>query len=275
MGKGKNAMKEKNLLEEEEWEAVVDGVCERYVKSPLSTTKSLCLSFPTPCHEQTHTNHKLVRSDRLVSRLPRMPFPPNTSTTHNSTAGTTAEIDFALEPTLTRISTLQSSITSNAQAIKLLTAQVAREEKALKRDKAELKTLEDGARRHKDVAGSWPLHRVARDLKAAAENDDESDVIGGHISRRRIDFDTDRTEGDEIDGLIPTAARTRAREKKFTLTKEKIDTDAALAPLVAQLRSHLGSMAGNVAGLKGVRDAMGEVEGVLGVLSSRGLGLGR
>ena len=207
--------------------------------------------------------------EKLIARLPRMPFPPQHSsvsaksssastsrgsTTPSNGAGS-AELDLDLERILSRTSALRSTLSSNNQSVKLLRAQIKREETALKRDTAELKGLEEGVRRGREVAARQrrDLHPVARGLAGAA--DDESDgAARGKMATGRADEDEHTMM---MEGLIPTAARTRrTRTHVALLTNEAIAKDEELIPLVKQLRSHLESMQSNVAGMKDLRWTM-------------------
>ena len=222
-----------SLEKNEEWEGVVDDVVEK-----------------------------------LIARLPRMPFPPQHSrvsakssvsthvgsTSARNGAGS-AELDLDLERILFRTSALRATLSSNNQSVKLLRAQIKREETALKRDTAELKGLEEGVRRGREVAARQrrDLHPVARGLAGAA--DDESDgAARGKMATGRADEDEHTMM---MEGLIPTAARTRrTRTHVALLTNEAIAKDEELIPLVKQLRSHLESMQSNVAGMKDLRWTM-------------------
>ena len=90
------------------------------------------------------------------------------------------------------------------------------------------------------------LHVLARGLGT----DEKGDLAG----RRERVVDVDAIEG-----------RNAERKKAGTtiLTAKEVQGDERLAPLMKQLRSHLGSLHGNVAGLKPVRAALEEAEGVV------------
>ena len=212
---------------------------------------------------------------RLVGRVGKMPFPTKHS---RSKAGVaegkdgSGDMDFNLEALLTRVGVLRSTMTSNTQSVRLLKAQIAREEKALKRDRAELKGLEEGVRREREVAGreARSYHAVARGLETTGYEEEDGTAGAGSIGSIKMEMQDD--DGDEMmDNLIPTAARTRQRRKNVALTNEAIDKDEDLAPLVKQLRSHLGSMQGNVAGLAGLREELGRAEGVVMKFDARKL----
>jgi hypothetical protein len=77
-------------------------------------------------------------ADKLLDRLPRMPFPP----TSTSTSSASADDTFDLSGTLHRISTLQAQLATDTQSARLLRRAMTRETRALKRDRAELAGLE-------------------------------------------------------------------------------------------------------------------------------------
>lgn len=201
--------------------------------------------------------------EELIRRLPRMPFPPQhfsakTSATKATTSAT--DLDFSLERILERTSTLRATLSSNNQSIKLLQAQIKREERALKRDKVELRGLEEGVRRGREVAARQrrDLHPLARDLITADDDDDG----GRRLGAAKMGMSKEDNE-EMMASLIPTAARSRRKKTHVALTNEVIEKDEDLAPLVKQLRSHLGSMQSNVAGLKKLRHTMDSAESML------------
>ncbi len=211
--------------------------------------------------------------EKLISRLPRMPFPPQRShpSTHvkasvKSTAAS-ADLDFSLERILERTSALRATLSSNNQSIKLLKAQIKREEQALRRDRGESKTLEEGVKRGREVEERQKrsLHTVARDVNGGNEQKGNGGRVPGS-SRMTDDHDEDM-----MDTLISTAARTRQNKTLIALTNEAIEKDDDLGTLVKQLRSHLGSMQSNVAGLKDLRHSIGSAESVITRLNAKAL----
>ena len=125
----------------------------------------------------------------------------------------------------------------------------------MKRDRGELRGLEEGVRRGREGAARQrrELHPIARDMLADEEVDGETGSGGmGGVQ-----------DEDMMDSLVPTAARTRQRKTHMALTNESIEKDEDLAPLVKQLRSHLGSMQSNVAGLKDLTQVMDSAESTL------------
>ena len=221
----------REVVESEDWEGAVDDVVEKLI--------SRLPRMPFPL-QHSHSSAKTAST----------PYPAVSQTTSKSTAAST-DLDLSLERTLSRTSLLRATLSSNNQSIKLLKAQIKREDKALKRDKGELKGLEEGVRRGREVAARQrrELHPVARDM---FDGDEEDRAGCGRTGGEQ--------DGEILDSLIPTTARTRRRKEHLALTNEAINKDEDLAPLVKQLRSHLGSMQNNVAGLEDLRSTMDNAE---------------
>jgi kinetochore protein Fta7 len=196
-----------------------------------------------------------------------MPFPLSSSTTKSTSQPTpSAEID--LETLLSRTALLRATLSSQNQSCKLLKAQIKREQSAFRREKAELRGLEDGVQRSKEAAARQGrnLHNLARTLDIDVDADDAGAQQGpsARFSKRSIDDDDDR-----MDALVPTAARKRQKRRNTALTNEVIEQDTDLAPLVKQLRSHLSSMQSNAASLTSMRTVLGQGERAMMRLSSR------
>ncbi|KAK5088172.1 hypothetical protein LTS08_004769 [Lithohypha guttulata] len=94
-------------------------------------------------------------ANRLLERLPRIPFPPGTD-----------ERYFDYEAILDRASKLEEQFTSNTHSANLLRAQIAKEEELLRQDEQEVTRLEQGLKDNelirKEQARS--LHPIARTL---------------------------------------------------------------------------------------------------------------
>ncbi|KAK6368284.1 hypothetical protein LTS17_010025 [Exophiala oligosperma] len=110
-------------------------------------------------------------ADKLISRLPRMPFPPA------PTSSSQDDTPFDLSNTLHRISSLQSTLNMNTSSSHLLRRQIKRERRLLKRDTAELDALETGLRSAKDLRRKKErgLHPVVRKL---ADSEMDSSQLG-------------------------------------------------------------------------------------------------
>ncbi|ETI26418.1 hypothetical protein G647_03195 [Cladophialophora carrionii CBS 160.54] len=212
-------------------------------------------------------------ASRLLSRLPRMPFPPTLSRSNSN--GNAAD-DFDLSSTLARISTLQAQLTCNMQTSRLLGRQISREKAALKLDKKELKTLEDGLRGSRELTrrkerGLHPLAREGGDGDGQTER--ENTVImgikaaGAAEDRRSLAWAL----------TAATAAATAAAESMDStesalgLEDTADPVDPGMSVLLGQLRSHLLSMRNNTASLLPVVDAVDEAQVALEKFAARNL----
>ncbi|EXJ78159.1 hypothetical protein A1O3_09320 [Capronia epimyces CBS 606.96] len=212
-------------------------------------------------------------ADKLLSRLPRMPFPPangGRSSKSNSNSNSIAADDsaFDLSATLHRITALQAQLTMNTQSANLLRMQIKREQRALRRDHAELDGLETALkssqtlRRKKEMG----LHPLAR---ALGQNQDT--VWAEHVERANLAAGISGSRG-------PTAAAVAARHGAALSTSlsalssselihrsrdPPAEGDPDLDPLLKQLRSHLLSMQNNTRNLNPVMAAMDEARTTL------------
>ncbi|OCT48703.1 hypothetical protein CLCR_04932 [Cladophialophora carrionii] len=218
-------------------------------------------------------------ASRLLSRLPRMPFPPTLSGgrgSSNHRNGNGAD-DFDLSSTLARISTLQAQLTCNMQAARLLGRQVGREKAALKLDKKELKTLEDGLRgsrelRRRKERGLHPLAREGGDGDGDKQTERENAAIMGIKG-------SGAAEVRRLLALALTAATTAAESTESTVSSESAlgvegtadPVDPDMSALLGQLRSHLQSMRNNTASLLPVVDAVDEAKVALEKFAARNL----
>jgi kinetochore protein Fta7 len=198
--------------------------------------------------------------EKLVKKLPRMPFPAVYSKKKSTKGGKGASAeDFNLETLLGRNAGLKATSSSNLGSAKLLRAQIRREERALKRDREELKGLQEGVRRASEGNGQRGLHEVVGRM----DRQEEKRMQNGERGREGMD-----EEEDIIGVLQPTQATRPSRGGKVVLMIEDVENDPELAPLVKQLRSHLMSMRGNVAGLKDMRTELGRAEDALRLFDS-------
>ncbi|KIW92261.1 uncharacterized protein Z519_07245 [Cladophialophora bantiana CBS 173.52] len=198
-------------------------------------------------------------ADKLLARLPRMPFPPtNTSTVDDS--------PFDLSATLARITTLQSQLTTNLQTQHLLRRQINREKLALKRDRAQLKMLEDGfkgseALRRKKERG---LHPLVRDLHKEEETEDGAEAEEAREEIERVN---------NIAGICLTTKKFSTMSRSKTLPSPTLSLDSGIDPelnsLLTQLRNHLLSMQNNTASMQPVLAAMDEAKIVLDKFAAR------
>ena len=91
------------------------------------------------------------------------------------------------------------------------------------------------------------LHALARGLGT----DENGDLVGRREGS--VDVDVDAVDGRKLD----------RKKAGVVLAAREVEGDERLAPLVKQLRSHLGSLQGNVGGLGPVRKALEDVEGAV------------
>jgi hypothetical protein len=192
-------------------------------------------------------------ASKLLSRLPRMPFPPSSST---STQSSTITDDFDLSYSLSRINTLQSQLSTNTNSTRLLQRQIRREKRALEKDRRELKMLREGLRGAQGVRKikERGLHCVAR---AIGENDRVVEVRRmGEVAGIETD---ERAIGDAGVGTMMSEQDAKNNDPNY----EK---------LVQQLQSHLLSMRNNTASMMPVLDAMENARTALDKYAGRTLG---
>ncbi|KIW22794.1 uncharacterized protein PV07_11058 [Cladophialophora immunda] len=206
-------------------------------------------------------------ADKLLARLPRMPFP-------HTNASTVDDSPFDLSATLARIATLQAQMTTNFQSVQLLRRQINREKLALKRDRAQLKTLEEGfkgseALRRKKERG---LHPLAKGLHREEEEEDEDGV------EAELREEIERVNN--IAGIYPANKKRGAISESMTFPTSPTlspdsENDPELNSLLEQLRSHLLSMQNNTAPMQPVLAAMDEASTALDKFAARhGIGNG-
>ncbi|KIW65038.1 hypothetical protein PV04_07325 [Phialophora macrospora] len=205
-------------------------------------------------------------ASRLLSRLPRMPFPPaSSSTSSKGTANGTD--DFDLSSTLSRISALQAQLTCNVQAARLLTRQISREKAALKLDKKDLKTLEDGLRGSKEVR-----RRKERGLHPLARRGEGEGIGREHAAIIGIDAAGPAEEMRPLSLSVAfPAATTASTESTLDLLGSADQADPEMNALLGQLHSHLLSMRNNTASLVPVVDAVEEAKAALEKFAARNL----
>lgn len=196
----------------------------------------------------------LTDSLRLVSRLPRMPFPPGPTT------ASAEDTPFDLSNTLHRIATLQSQLATNMQSAHLLRRQIKREQKALKQDRAELAALEKGLRGSNDLRRKKErgLHPVAKNLDADSDADADAEA------------QEDILRVNTIAGISTGSTALTDRQPGPTAALDpKADPD--LEPLLKELRNHLFSMQNNVAGMAPVMAAIDGTKTALDLFVARKL----
>ncbi|KIW20413.1 hypothetical protein PV08_00988 [Exophiala spinifera] len=197
-------------------------------------------------------NKNALKEEELVSRLPRMPFPPA------PTSSSQDDTPFDLSNTLHRISSLQSTLNMNTSSCHLLRRQIKREQRLLKRDRAELDALETSLRsandlRRKKERGLHPVVRKLSEFEMDSDQLDQIDWING------------------ITGISPNAAlddsissnQNGLDENPIRDGGEDEEEDESMKSMLKQLRSHLTSMRNNTAGMHPVLSAMDETKAVL------------
>ncbi|KAK5050336.1 hypothetical protein LTR84_003617 [Exophiala bonariae] len=199
-------------------------------------------------------------TNKLLSRLPRMPFPNNA--TPSSTASVVDE-HFSFETTLNRTSSLQSTLTMNQRSNRLLRNQIRREQRALKDDKAELSRLEAALNssfslRQKQERGLHPLARLA-DEGEEEEHEDEDENQRPHKNP---------TEKDSIDRINDIAGIFAQPQTSTISLDPDQQSHPELAPLLTQLRNHLQSMDNNTASIRPVLHAMSEAQTALDLFAA-------
>ena len=184
-----------------------------------------------------------------------MPFPPRPNSASEAKGAEGGDFDF--EGTLDRINMLEGELSVNVESSKVLREQIKREEAMLKHDKEEYRRLEEGVRSERGLARTQEgrLHSIARGVEVDEDQHGESGRFGNE--RERIE-----EHQMEESGQSWQTRRTR-KQKTDALTTAEVENDPHLAPLVKQLRSHLGSMQNNTASLKPVKEALEDAEGAL------------
>jgi phage shock protein A len=194
-----------------------------------------------------------------------MQFPPSASTSRaGQNVKTTQEHDFDYEATLAQTRALEAQLTEAGRAARVLKVSIRQEERDLAEERRELEVLRENFRRG-GVAGrdmERRLHGVARSLGE-----------GNEEVRVKIEEGEDVGEG-MADQMLGTARRRRhmgAAEAGALLDARAIEEDQELKDLTGQLRSHLGSMVSNTAGLQGVRKELESAGAAVDAYAWRGM----
>ncbi|KEF51812.1 uncharacterized protein A1O9_12149 [Exophiala aquamarina CBS 119918] len=193
---------------------------------------------------------------KLLSRLPRMPFPSRASSTSTSSA---TDDQFSFEATLNRISSLQATLTMHQRSSHLLRNQIKREQRALKHDKAELTRLEDALRsscalRTKQERGLHPLARLIDQHEDEGDNSDSHASPDNHMTERETNDEINRIAG------IPAHSMQRDPTEGPISLDPGPDSHPDLKSLLQQLQNHLHSMENNTASIRPVLAAMTEAQ---------------
>lgn len=162
---------------------------------------------------------------RLSDKLPRIPFPPSTDERH-----------FDHEANLHRISKIEEQMTADIHSINLLRAQIAKEERLLKQDKAEVDHLEESLKSNE------------------AYRRDQTRTL--HPTARKL--------GQKADSIDLLALEAKDKKPIWTSITDLFKIQE-MAPILKQLQNHLDSMQSNVADTRvvssAVKQAAVELEG--------------
>ncbi|EZF15949.1 hypothetical protein H112_05886 [Trichophyton rubrum D6] len=162
----------------------------------------------------------------LGKRLPKMPFPAGTR-----------DGSFDYEGALGESRALESQLAAATSSIRLLQAEIKREEAELAKDKLKLEELERNAK-----AAEAERKRLNKNVHPVLKQLDESSVEGAVSAEFRLEV--------------------KNEESLFS----EIDTDPALLPTIKQLRNHLESMQGNAAQVRGIGHAISRAKAALDML---------
>ena len=199
----------------------------------------------------------MEKTHRLITRLPRMPFPPA------PTSSSQDDTPFDLSNTLHRISSLQATLNMNTSSSHLLRRQIKREQRLLKRDRAELDGLETGLKSAKDLRRKKErgLHPVVRKLAESELDSDQRDRVERINSITGISTNSNSTDGTipgHPNGLDETLEKTEAEGEDETMNS-----------MLKQLRNHLTSMQNNTATMTPVLSAMDGTKAMLDSFAMR------
>ncbi|KAI9751607.1 MAG: Cytochrome c oxidase assembly protein cox11, mitochondrial [Chaenotheca gracillima] len=153
---------------------------------------------------------------RLSARVPRIPLPPNTK-----------EMYLDYERLLGGNRALEAQLTPATHSIDLFRSEIAREKRRLEEDRTRLETLKKDARAEEGLRKRQKksVHPILRASSSVSKGEDRDIVVSGVVVE-------DPGESQSL----------------------KIEDDPALAPIVAQLRSHLESIQGNTSFLEGFEE---------------------
>ncbi|EXJ88527.1 hypothetical protein A1O1_05457 [Capronia coronata CBS 617.96] len=202
-------------------------------------------------------------ADKLLSSLPRMPFPPTNGSKTSKAAADDASFD--LSATLHRIATLQAQLTMNMQSTHLLRMQIRREKAELRRDRDELAGLETALKssqtlRRKREKGLHPLARAGVDDSQHEDEIPQEDIeklnslAGIAVSQPAP---ADRHAAGWFTSILP------ASSALYPSLDSSARADPELDTLLRQLRSHLLSMQNNTSRLQPVMAAIDDAKTTL------------
>ncbi|KAK2742814.1 hypothetical protein FQN57_005105 [Myotisia sp. PD_48] len=196
-------------------------------ESAQDKVKELFLSVELPVITRHRDEKKRIEAQsaletvrkNLSKRLPKMPFPPNTR-----------DASFNYEAALNENGLLERQLATMTGSVRLLQAEIRREETELARDKAKLEELERNAK-----AAEGERKRLRKNVHPVLKRLDDSP-----------DYQTPRDASFEL----------KPESSKETGLLIDIDADTKLFSIVKQLRSHLESMQANTSQVSGIGDAI-------------------
>ncbi|KAM5447457.1 hypothetical protein MaudCBS49596_005968 [Microsporum audouinii] len=214
-----------------------ETIKSKWTTLPDSTqekVKQLFLSVELPVITRNRDEKKRVEAQsalatvrkNLGKRLPKMPFPAGTR-----------DGSFDYESALGESRVLESQLATTTSSIRLLQAEIKREEAELAKDKLKLEELERNAK-----AAESERKRLNKNVHPVLKQLDKSSMN----ETANADFKLEMKNEETVLG--------------------EIDADPKLLPTIKQLRNHLESMQGNAAQVRGIGHAITRAKAALDML---------
>ncbi|KAF3482808.1 uncharacterized protein GIQ15_02132 [Arthroderma uncinatum] len=202
--------------------------------STQEKVKQLFLSVELPVITRHRDEKKRVEAQsalatvrkNLGKRLPKMPFPAGTR-----------DGSFDYEGALGESRALEGQLATTTSSIRLLQAEIKREEAELAKDRLKLEELERNAK-----AAESERKRLSKNVHPVLKQLDESSMNEAGSGVADFTLKDDETVLSEL------------------------DADPALLPTIKQLRNHLESMQGNAAQVRGIGHAIAQAKSALDML---------
>ncbi|KAM5432115.1 hypothetical protein MferCBS31731_007616 [Microsporum ferrugineum] len=215
-----------------------ETIKSKWTTLPDSTqekVKQLFLSVELPVITRNRDEKKRVEAQsalatvrkNLGKRLPKMPFPAGTR-----------DGSFDYESALGESRVLESQLATTTSSIRLLQAEIKREEAELAKDKLKLEELERNAK-----AAESERKRLNKNVHPVLKQLDKSSM---NETTANADFKLEMKNEETVLG--------------------EIDADPKLLPTIKQLRNHLESMQGNAAQVRGIGHAITRAKAALDML---------
>ncbi|EEQ31445.1 conserved hypothetical protein [Microsporum canis CBS 113480] len=216
-----------------------ETIKSKWTTLPDSTqekVKQLFLSVELPVITRNRDEKKRVEAQsalatvrkNLGKRLPKMPFPAGTR-----------DGSFDYESALGESRVLESQLATTTSSIRLLQAEIKREEAELAKDKLKLEELERNAK------------AAESERKRLNKNSSMNETANADF---KLEMKNEETVLGEWTVLVLTGCF------------DKIDADPKLLPTIKQLRNHLESMQGNAAQVRGIGHAITRAKAALDML---------